>query len=268
MDMVKTSKDIFNMRLNIEVMGNPEPSLVKQNIVNVLNRKVQRLNSDRSEFQLGLKIKSSPDGKPRVSAFDGDESNLYAPQSEEVRREVAGLMAAECNIMSAQTNDNIAGVVFDALTAAYILSLPETVVNPIVFSEVRMLIDSSEGFRDLNQRLDKYYVPKNSGRALLSALFPPDFYYQKGETLIRDGILISGVLNKSNIGSSPGSGSIIQALFKDYGQEVTKNFLTNIYFTGGYYMNTHGFSVGLDDCFLTGKDPQKTIKYEIQKIKR
>lgn len=32
-------------------------------------------------------------------------------------------------------------------------------------------------------------------------------------------------------------------------------------------MNTHGFSVGLDDCFLTGKDPQKTIKYEIQKIK-
>jgi len=176
-------------------------------------------------------------------------------------------MAAGCNIMSAQTNDNIAGVVFDALTAAYILSLPETVVNPIVFSEVRMLVDTSEGFQNLNERLDKYSVPRNSGRALLSSLFPADFYYEKGETVIRDGVLISGILSKSNIGSSPGSGAVIQALFKDYGQTTTQNFLTNIYFAGGYYMNTHGFSVGLDDCFLTGKDPQKTIEFEVQKIK-
>lgn len=212
-----------------------------------------------------LKIKSSPDGKPQVLTFDGDEGNLFAPQSEDARKEVAGIMSVSCNIMNAQTNSNIAGVVFDALTGSYILSLPETVVNERVFMQIQMAMEDDSSFNTLNARLDKYNVPRNSGRALLSSLFPTDFYYVKDETIIRDGILISGTLNKDNIGSA--SGSIIQAIYKDYGQERTVVFLTDIYRAAGYYLDTHGFSVGLDDCLLTGKDPKKTIEYEVQKAK-
>jgi DNA-directed RNA polymerase beta' subunit len=219
------------------------------------------------EFKLQLKIKSSPDGKPRVSAFDGDESNLYAPQSEEARKEVAGIMSAICNIMNAQTNDNVAGVVFDALTGCYILSLPETVVDEDVFMRLRMSMEDDSVFSNLNKRLNKYNVPINSGKALLSSLFPEDFYYKKGDTEIIEGILVSGILNKSNIGSSPGSGSIVQAIYKDYGVNRTARFLTEIYWAGSFYLDTHGFSVGMDDCFLRGKDPEKTIEYEVQKAK-
>jgi DNA-directed RNA polymerase beta' subunit len=227
---------------------------------------VQRLNSDRFCFlKSKLKIKSSPDGKPQVFTFDGDEGNLFAPQSEDARKEVAGLMSVACNIMNAQSNNNIAGVVFDALTGSYILSLPETVVNSRVFMQIQMAMEDDSSFNTLNMRLDKYKVPRNSGRALLSSLFPIDFYYVHGDTIIRDGILISGTLNKDNIGSA--SGSIIQAIYKDYGQERAVIFLTDIYRAAGYYLDTHGFSVGLDDCFLTGKDPQKTIEYEVQRAK-
>jgi DNA-directed RNA polymerase II subunit RPB1 len=197
--------------------------------------------------------------------FDGDEGNLFAPQSEDARREVAGIMAARCNIMSAQTNSNIAGVVFDALSGSYILSLPETVVDERVFMEIRMVMEDQSTFDTLHTRLDKYNVPWNSGRALLSSLFPEDFFYIARDTVIREGILISGTLNKDNIGSN--DKSIIQALFKDYGQERTVMFLTDIYSAAGYYLDTHGFSVDMADCFLQGKDPQKTIEYEIQRSK-
>ena len=204
-------------------------------------------------------------GKPAVSLFDGDEGNLFAPQSEDARKEVAGLMSVACNIMNAQTNNNIAGVVFDALTGSYILSLPETKVDPQVFMEIRMVMEDQSGYPTLNERLDKYFVPRDSGRALLSSLFPSDFYYSKGDTTIREGILTGGTLNKDNIGSA--QGTIIQAIYKDYGQERTIQFLTDIYRAAGYFLDSHGFSVGLDDCLLTGKDPQKTIEYEVQKAK-
>lgn len=210
-----------------------------------------------------LKIKSSPDGKPRVSTFDGDEGAVHVPQSEDARREVAGLMNVACNIMNAQTNSNIAGVVFDALTGAYILSLPETKINESVFMRTRMVLENKDSLEKLNERLEKYDIPKDSGRALLSALFPKDFYYTKGETVIKDGILVSGVLDKSNIGSE--SGTIIQALYKDYGQERTVDFLTDIYRTAGIYLDAHGFSIGIDDCYLSGKDPQKIIDFEVQR---
>lgn len=196
--------------------------------------------------------------------FDGDEMTAHVPQSEESRREVAGLMAATCNIMNAQVNSNIAGVVFDSLVASYILSLPETRVDRDVFMNIVTFLEEPSSLKTLNIRLDKYNVARDSGRALLSTLFPEDFYYSKDETTIREGILVTGVLDSSNIGSA--SGSIIQALYKDYGQERTVNFLTDIYKMGNAYMETHGFSIGLDDCFLTGKQPQKTIEYEVQRV--
>lgn len=200
-----------------------------------------------------------------MSTFDGDESALHAPQSEDARKEVAGLMAVTCNIMNAQTNSNIAGVVFDALTGAYILSLSETMVDKNTFINIVMFMEDNSSMATLNQRLERHNVPLYSGRALLSVIFPEDFYYEKEDTVFRNGILISGTLNSSNIGSA--SGSIIQALYKDYGQARTVNFLTDIYRTAGAYLDTHGFSIGMDDCFLQGKDSGKVIEFEVQKAR-
>jgi len=75
---------------------------------------------------------------------------------------VAGLMAAACNIMNAQTNSNIAGVVFDALTGSYILSLPETRVNEDVFMKVRMILENNESIPTLNKRLEKLETKKTA----------------------------------------------------------------------------------------------------------
>ena len=228
---------------------------------------MQRLDSDRSsDWEIsGLKVKSTPKSKDWVSRFDGDEGAVHAAQSEDARREIAGLMSVTCNIMNAQNNTNIAGVVFDALTGSYLLSRPDTMVDDLVFAQLRMSMEDQEGFATYNERLEKYYLPKNSGKALISMLFPPDFWYQKGDVSIREGILTSGILDGSNIGS--GQGSIIQAIYKDYGMQRAANFLTDIYRAAGYFLDTHGFSVGIDDCFLQGENPQKVINYEVQRAR-
>lgn len=174
-------------------------------------------------------------------------------------------MSVTCNIMNAQTNNNIAGVVFDALTGAYLLSNPETKVDPLVFSQLRASMENEETFLTFGDRLKKYGIDRTSGKALLSMVFPPDFWYEKGETKIREGILISGRLDSSNIGSA--HGSIIQSIYKDYGMKRTSDFLTDIYRAGGFYLDTHGFSIGIDDCILGGKNPQAVIEYEVQRAR-
>lgn len=167
--------------------------------------------------------------------------------------------------MNSQNNKNIIGVVYDALTGAYLLTQPETYVDAGTFSNIVSFLENTSGLDTLFQRLEDAHIPLNSGRALFSSIFPEDFYYRKDDVLIKNGILLSGIITSEHIGSA--HGSIIQVLMKDYDQETTVNFLTDIYNIIREWLNVRGFSVGLDDCFLEGKDPQKLIAYEVQRAK-
>lgn len=197
--------------------------------------------------------------------FDGDEGNLYSSQSIQTCKEVAGLMSVTANIMTGQTNNNAAPVVFDSLAGSYMMSLPETRVSSDTFMAARMSMEDSSSFSTLFKRLEKYSVPKDSGIALISASFPIDFYYKKDDTIIREGILTSGTLNSGNLGSA--HNSIVQAIYKDYGQERTVVFLTDIYRIAGVFMNDHSLSVSMADCYLSDKTGNLAIRSEIERAK-
>ncbi len=197
--------------------------------------------------------------------FDGDEGNLYSSQSLQTCREVAGLMSVSANIMTGQTNNNAAPVVFDALAGSYMMSLNETRVSSDTFMAARMIMEDTSSFLTLQERLEKYNVDKDSGRALISTAFPVDFYYRKEDTVIREGILTSGTLNSGNLGSA--HNSIVQAIYKDYGQERTVVFLTDIYRIAGVFMNDHSLSVSMADCYLSDEKGNIAIRAEIEKAK-
>ena len=168
--------------------------------------------------------------------------------------------------MNSQNNRNIISVVYDALTGVYLLTQPETFVEVNVFTNITSFLENTTFNRtSFENRLNEYKIPITSGRALFSSILPEDFYYRKGDVLIRDGILVSGIINKDHVGAT--HGSIIQVLMKDYGQDTTVNFLTDIYNVVREWLDVRGFSVGLDDCYLGGDDPGKLIQYEIQRAK-
>lgn len=223
------------------VVFNRQPTLHKQGIMGY-----EVVLGD--PLTIGLHLSYTP---PHNADFDGDEGAIHAPQSEDAMLEVALLMCVKNNIMNAQNNKNIIGVVYDALTGAYLMTQKETMIDSGDFQNITSFLENTSGRDTLFQRLDEASVPRYSGRALFSSTLPEDFYYRKNDVLIKNGILLSGVIGKDHIGSA--HGSIIQVMMKDYDQETTVNFLTDIYNVMREWLNVRGFSVGLDDCFLEQK---------------
>lgn len=253
--------------------------------------------------------------------FDGDEINIHVPQTIEAYAEAEQLLGVYQNLMSAQTNKPMIGIVYDTLSGAYLLSYPQeeyersgqniikyverqqelpnqievlrrklqslqsgtpqhtkltrdietltvelnnmsrliqqqearrTVVeqrlriDPVVFNQAISNVTDAPQYDTLFQRLNKYGVDPQSGRALLSACFPEDFDYNANGVLIQEGVLIRGVLTKDTLGNK--DGSIIGEMVKQLGGLITVDFMSDIQFVVRDFLQQHGLSVGIDDC--------------------
>jgi len=182
---------------------------------------------------------------PMNNDFDGDENNAWNPQDFEVEAEVDGLLQVKQNIMSSEKNLPSMGLVMNSVTSAYLISNPAVRIDDDFFAELLDLITDKSVFSTLAARLIKYGVNPRSGQAIVSAMLPVDFYYQIKGVTIMEGILISGRLKKSHVGTS--HRSIIQELFKKYGAERTATFFTDAPWVLNKWLIEYGFSVGLSD---------------------
>lgn len=219
---------------------------------------------------------------PYNADFDGDEGNLHVPQTLDAMAEVMGIMNVKNCIMNGQTNRPTMGIVYDGLTGAYLMTqdLPITVedengkiitkyINKTVpedlFNDCLLLLTNQSSLPTLNERLDKLNIPRYSGKALFSSLLPEDFYYTKGNVIIINGILTNGTITKDHIGIA--HGSIIQALWKDYGRDRTVDFLTDAPFIINRWLQETGFSVGLKDCYPKDDSHKELLRKEQTKAK-
>lgn len=202
--------------------------------------------------------------RPLNADFDGDELNIHMVQTEEAQSEIENLLNVTQCIMNDQINAPIIGYHFDSLTNAYLLTQPDTVIEPDAFFGYLTLITPTNLIRYF-ERLQKYGIPRFTGKALFSALLPKDFYYEKGEVLILEGILVRGVIDAKIVG--PKEGSIIQELWKRYGRMTTATFISDGPILLDAWMKSRGFSIGLKDCFLQGSEHKKIIQTEIARTK-
>jgi DNA-directed RNA polymerase II subunit RPB1 len=201
---------------------------------------------------------------PHNADFDGDEATGHGPQSLQTIAEVAELMHVQNCLMDSRTNKPAFGIVYDAVTAAYLMTAQGTMIDEDDYSDCIMLLTEIEQLPSLPRRLEKHGVLPRSGQALFSALLPEDFYYRKGNVLIVDGVLIQGRITKDHIGTS--HNSIIQVLYKNYGPARTVGFLTDTPFVMNRWLTSRGFSVGLQDC-LPNTGVEHTIESEVAKAK-
>ncbi len=58
---------------------------------------------------------------PYNADFDGDETNIHSPQTEEARSEAINLLNVNHNIISSKNNINLVGCISDAVTGLYLL---------------------------------------------------------------------------------------------------------------------------------------------------
>lgn len=220
--------------------------------------------------------------------FDGDEMNMYLPQSPEVVAELQLLSSTGALLKSGQSSRLLLCITQDALTAGYIFTAGEysttrgkKTFNPLVKIDRETLNDalscvdewSIDHIIDKREHIKKVLRWKGkteheieefiySGHGLLSMLFPDDFEYSYTPTniCIVRGVMMSGVLGKATLGDS--HSSVVHKLEKEYGANKTIDFVSYYQFVINHCLRCRGFSIGIEDCMPTRMND---VKDEITK---
>ena len=239
------------------VMFNRQPSLHQMSImahhVRVLPGKTFRLH---------------PSVCPPYNAdFDGDEMNLHVPQSEEARAEAMLLMRVQDQLISPRYGGPIIGGLRDFITGSYLLTKDDTLLTREDFANLAML-----GGYDGDLPAPAGPAPARggggggrqrmyTGKQLFSLFLPGDFNYvitskwSRGtgggekDVVIKNGQLISGVIDKSSIGAEEPE-SVLHRIAKDYGNAPAKKFLNSVLIIAKQFITHYGFSYGYADLEL------------------
>ena len=240
------------------VMFNRQPSLHQMSImahyVKVLPGKTFRLH---------------PSVCPPYNAdFDGDEMNLHVPQSEEARAEAILLMRVQDQLISPRYGGPIIGALRDFVTGAYLLTKDGTTLTTQEFTNLAMLGGYTDSLPEPGTTTAD--GPAYTGKQLFSLFLPKDFNYvitskwskgikgPKNDVVIKNGQLISGVIDKTSIGAEEPE-SVLHRIAKDYGNTVGKTFLNSILIMVKQFITHYGFSYGFGDLEVPEKDKQQIL---------
>src|ERR687883_650010 len=197
---------------------------------------------------------------PYNADFDGDEMNLHVPQGEEARAEAALLMRVQDQLISPRYGGPIIGGIRDFITGAFILTRDETTLTREEFANMALI----GGYRGTlpSPKVIKDGSKLYSGKQLFSLFFPNDFNFiitskwnkaakrEGKDVVIRNGELISGVIDKASIGAEEPD-SVLHRIAKDYGTDAARKFLDSILIMLKTYITHIGFTYGYSDLWLS-----------------
>lgn len=196
--------------------------------------------------------------KPYNADFDGDEMNLHVAQTLEARQEIESMMDVKHQLISPASGEAVIGCAQDAITGLFILTKGEEVYEREDALELLFAI----GFKDLN-RIN--FGKKVKGSEIFSVILPQDldFYGQSksGEVEIKNGKLISGIIDKKTIGD--GGGTLLRHLHRNYGSEVVLDTVSYMFNLGIQVLKKRGFTISMGDF-----DIPANIEKEIEKVNK
>ena len=211
--------------------------------------------------------------------FDGDEMNIYVPQSYQTKCELEHLSSTEALLKSGQSSRLLLCICQDALLGGYLITRGEyRQINnkKIFFDKIKIDQDTFNDclmkiqdwnmdyicnkFKHIKKVLEwkKLDTDLYNGHGLVSMLFPDDFEYTFVSTNVKitNGVLISGVLNKQTL--SDNIASIVHKLDKEYGAKIAVDFVSNFQFLINHFLVERGFSIGLQDCVFANENYKNT----------
>lgn len=197
--------------------------------------------------------------------FDGDEMNIHVPMSQESVTELKLIASSKYNMISPQSSKSNIAIVQDGLLGAYLITKEDLPLSKNIFFQLLQNIDGIDNMNIMNKidhirSVFKSELNKDiqyTTRMLFSFIMPNNFYYtRKNNCLehepivkIHKGVLLTGAINKSIIGSS--HNSIIQTLLKEQGEDVALYFINNVQFIACSYLLYYGFTISISDCIAT-----------------
>lgn len=252
------------------VIFNRQPSLHKMSI---MGHRVKIL--PYSTFRMNLSVTS-----PYNADFDGDEMNMHVPQGYETIAEIKELMSVPKQIMNPQSNKPIMGIVQDSLLGAMVLTSRDTFIKLEDMMNLVMWIDDYES---LPQPAILKPVPLWTGKQIFSIVLPKIQYVRYNETskahnwasatdknvLIQNGELLCGQLTKGQVGNT--GGGLVHIIWKEYGSEACKAFLSQSQSVINNWLVMHGFTVGVSDIIARQQTMaliRSTLQKQLKKVQK
>mmetsp|Transcript_4366 Transcript_4366/g.6424 ORF Transcript_4366/g.6424 Transcript_4366/m.6424 type:complete len:1605 (+) Transcript_4366:139-4953(+) len=215
--------------------------------------------------------------------FDGDEMNLHFPQNQLARAEAACVVHSIQNYIEPTRGEPIRGLIQDHIVAGVLLTKKDTFLDRETFMlYVFTAIERALGNRKIElvepailkpkqlwtgkqvitcilknlARLVKFKLPHgvnfDSKTKLKGHLWKG--HEEEGKVIVRDNHLLTGVLDKSQIGAS--AKGLVHCCHEFYGPVFADQLLSGISRLCTKFLQIHGFTCGLDDCLLTSEGDQ------------
>ncbi|KAH0788034.1 DNA-directed RNA polymerase I subunit rpa1 [Histomonas meleagridis] len=204
--------------------------------------------------------------------FDGDEINLHLLQNELGRSEAKHLSLSSIHYVTPTAGNPIRGLIQDHVDSGALLTMKDKFFT---YSQYSQLVFSAFG-NEPNCRLillqPAIIYPKQlwTGKQVISTILinltkdkEPLMLTSKSKftnQLLRsdpeecnvcffDSELMYGIMDKAQYGAS--TYGLVHSLFELYGSQLAGRFLTMLSCLFTYYLQTHGFTCGIDDMVIT-----------------
>jgi DNA-directed RNA polymerase II subunit RPB1 len=227
------------------VLFNRQPSLHK---MSMMCHRVKVLPFDTFRLQLAVV-------GPYNADFDGDEMNLFLPQSIVASRELEYLCSVLLEIISPQHSDPVISINEDSLIGSFMMTRDDILLSKKQFMNIMI-------WNEID--VTKLPIPKGpnglyTGKQLFSLVLPN--ITMSGKSKIKNGELLEGTLTKAELGKS--QNGIIKRLLKDYGVEQARMFLDSVQrMVRCFLINYSSYTIGIQDCLIS-KEHHKTIQNDI-----
>lgn len=158
--------------------------------------------------------------------------NMHVPQTIMARAEAEEIMGVKHNIITAQGNCPVIGLIQDSLLGVYLLC-----GATLKRHEAMQVAQGPSGL---------------TGREIISTALP-DLNYERNGVKIVQGRFLEGTLTKKDVGKS--NGSLIHIIYNDFGPDKCIQFMQDLQGFAHRYLQIRGFTIGIADLI---RSPEAT----------
>jgi DNA-directed RNA polymerase beta' subunit len=234
------------------VLFNRQPTLHKPSM---MGHSIKVLDNDNlNTFRMNISVCG-----PYGADFDGDEMNIFLPQSIQARNEIKRLADVKYQIIGVKESKPIIGCTQDTLSGAFVLSNSE---NILYGREICNLLCNTSIINKNTIKIDMN--KKYNGKDIFSYIIPDGVNIIKKSDnnisfQIENGKFIKGNLDKSSLSLS--KNSIIHIIWDKYGPDRTSKFIDDAQKLVLNYTLTYGTTIGFKDVVTS-----KTFNEQIAQI--
>lgn len=220
------------------VLFNRQPSLHKLSMM--CHRIVVIDNPNLSTFRMSVSVT-----QPYNADFDGDEMNLFVPQSMQTRIELDEIANVKKQIITPGNSKPIIGLVQDSLVGSYLLTQDDCTVdwrdamNLITNTNCKQYTDIKKNTTITGKELFSMLIPEG-----ISGIFP----HKDLKAVIKKGKLVEGQSSSGLLGNK--KHGIIHYIWNKYEPIVAKHFIDNMQRLINNWLLLQGFTISIGDVFL------------------